>query len=167
MIFRPSENNSMELQPIKKQIIKGTYPKFRVWDGEKQKFYYSGQTLIVSSDGKSVIVPFAIPLDYMVPQEFEVKITEFTGILESTPVLTPIYTGDIVLTTKDGRAPVDEKVVAWLPEFACFNVSLDLINKLHIVIVGNVFETPKVTKPSLDLSGDVNKAVNDTKKLPN
>ena len=155
------------MSDLDKKIVKGKFPKFRIWDANKKKFYYSGDTLVVNGKGNSLVVPFAIPMDYEVGPNFVVNITEFTGMLESTPNMTPIYTGDIVVTTQDGKNPIEKKVVKWVPEEIGFNISKDFQNFLSVVIIGNVFQPPAVEKPALDLSTDIGKAERQSKKLPN
>lgn len=159
----------MELQQ-KTTTIKGNFPKFRIWDKDKKKFYYSADTLIMQQKEMSVVTPFAIPLNYKIKDNFVINLTEFTGILDSTPKLLPIYTGDIVTLTK-GELPAGQGVVKWLAEAASFNVSIDLMSGHKIIIIGNIFEDkqllPTLSKPRLDLSGNIGKALNDTKKLPN
>ena len=161
----------MEPQPPT-TVIRGNFPKFRIWDEDKKKFYFSTDTIVARQEETSIVTPFAIPMDYKVKDNFVVNITEFTGILDSTKELRPIYTGDIVILTKDGTTPIGKGVAKWIPAVASFNVSLDLMNGLKIIILGNIFENEDILKqplpiPQLDLSGNITKAINDTKKLPN
>lgn len=158
------------------KTIEGKFAKYRVWDGDKKKFYYSGETRIIrAKDNKSIIMPFAIPIDYTLKEGFAVNLTEFTGILDSTPELKPIYTGDIVALTDSYGAPAGQGVASWIAEVASFNVSIDLMRGNKMVIIGNVFENKEILEkieqaskePQLDLSGNINGALRDTKRLVN
>ncbi len=155
-------------------VTKGTYPKYRIWDEDKRKFYFSGETLIIRKDGKSLVAPFAIPIDYDVKKDFIVTLTEFTGILDSSSKQSPIYTGDIIVLKKNGISS-GQGIAQWLPHVASYNVSIDLMNGHQMEVIGNIFENKELVqeieraklKPQLDLSGNISKALIDTKKLPN
>ena len=162
----------MEPQPLT-TTVKGKFSKFRVWDEDKKKFYFSGDTLVSDINGVTVIAPFSVFTGYLMRKECKIHITEFTGILDTSGKLVPIYTGDIVVLSKRDGSPGGRGVVKWLTEVACFNVSIDLMNGHKMVVVGNVFQDEHLlkellpVKPQLDLSGNINKALADTKKLPN
>ena len=165
--------------PQKTRTFTGKFAKYRLWDEDKNKFYFSGDTLVIQGKGtdkeKSLVVPFAIPIDYTVKENFAINITEFTGILDSTPELRPIYTGDIVALTNALGAPAGRGVAAWMVEVASFNVSIDLMRGLKMKIIGNVYENKdlleeieqEAKKPQLDLSGNIVGALRDTKRLVN
>ena len=159
------------------KTIQGKFAKYRIWDEDKKRFYFSGETLITREKDKTVITPQAITIDYKIKEDFDIfqNITEFTGILDSSAGLRPIYTGDIIALTNATGAPAGKGVAQWITEAASFNVSIDLMNRMKMVIIGNVFENKdlleqmqkEAPKPQLDLSGDINAALKYPKRLVN
>ncbi len=161
------------MEPQKTRTIEGKFAKYRIWDEEKQEFYFSGDTIIIRGKAgdanKSFLVPHPIYIDYEVKEDFVINLTEFTGILDSSSGLRPIYTGDIINLTNPQGAPAGQGVASWITEAASFNVSLDLMRGLKIVIIGNVFQDKEFLAkmqqasktPQLDLSGNINGALRD------
>ena len=159
------------------KTIQGKFAKYRIWDEDKKKFYFSQDTLVTRDKDKTLISPFAIPVDYVIKEDFVIALnmTEFTGILDSTPDLKPIYTGDIVVLTNATGTPAGRGVASWLPEVACFNVSIDLMRGLKMVVTGNVYENKELLqeieqdakKPQLDLTGNIAGALRDTERVVN
>ena len=68
-------------------------------------------------------------------------LSEFTGVLDSTPEMRPIFSGDIVKIPNAQGNGVDEQfVVEWAVPFARWNISPFLVGRRQMFIVGNVYE---------------------------
>lgn len=138
------------------KVIKKSYPKFRIWDEKGKKFYFSTNTLIVDNEEKSLVAPYPVVIDHKVENDFAKNLCEFTGVLESTELQRPIYSGDIVLISSRDNKPILKATVAWFTQGACWNISPPLVQGLYIIIIGNVFEGEIVdTKPAFEIDTNI------------
>lgn len=142
-------------------VVKRSYPKFRWWDVDKHKFFYSSNALFgeVGDEVKSeFIAPHVIITEKhdrkLTPEDMK-YLSEFTGVLDSTPEMRPIFSGDIVkIPDAQGNGKDEQFVVEWAVPFARWNISPYLIGRRQIFIVGNIYENePQKKTVGFDVGG--------------
>lgn len=126
------------------KIAKRIFPKFRWYDKEEDRFYFSQDTLFAKKgEGLQILAPYCMVIEKerpLGPEDLQ-YISEFCGILDSHPEQLPIYSGDLV-QIPDNKVFDDTKslIVQWVPHLARWNISPFLIGRKQIFIVGNIYQ---------------------------
>ena len=145
------------------RVIKKTYPKFRWWDPIRLKFYYSSNALIGEANDAEkheFIAPHVIVVDASekkITTDDLQYISEFTGVLDSTPEMLPIFSGDIVRipnANNDGKELT--QVVQWATPYARWSISPYLMGRREIFVTGNIYQNPMPQNTVPRFETDVN-----------
>ncbi len=137
-------------------MVKRIYPKFRWYDKDEDKFYFSQDTLFAKQDGnRQIMAPYCLVIEKerQLEKDDLFYISEFAGILDSHPEQYPIYSGDLV-QIPNNQVFDDTKslVVQWVGHLARWNISPFLIGKKEIYVVGNIYQ-PQFQKQVEDTKG--------------
>jgi len=142
-VEQPKEPEA-DSQGQKVKIARRTYPKFRWYDQETNLFHYSQDTLFAKkAEGIQILAPYCIVVEKerQLNTEDLRMISEFSGVLDSTPTQIPIYSGDLV-RIPNNQVFDDERsmVVQWVPHFARWNISPFLVGGKQIFVTGNIYQ---------------------------
>jgi len=109
--------------------------KFRAWD-KKNKRFISPFFVRITGFGKIWIL--SENLDYVLDEENNIEITQFTGLCDKNGK--EIYEEDIV-KTKIGIGYVFNRLGCWFVEF---QKELGYFSSSDIEVIGNIYENPEL-----------------------